>query len=142
MLAEEMKVETPLALAELEDRTIYSGHEYENQCSDCGVTEADPWYPIEDIMLVRHWTKTSEPEGGTWWWYCPDHFDRRGDRWWANSHLAPAELLPEEKHFCARYIGLNSVCGSPAIEPFDGVWVCETHAVTERVNRRIAELLS
>lgn len=138
----DMKVETPLPLTELEDRNVKGGHPIENQCSSCGIGSLDPWYPIEDVTVIRHWNIDSvdEPGGGHWTWYCPDHLARRRDNWWRSSHLAPAHLLPEITHDCAHIIGVKTVCGDPAVEPFDGIWLCERHAQAERVSRRMAEL--
>jgi hypothetical protein len=139
-----MKIETPLSLTDLEDRQIHTGHPVENQCSNCGVGPLDPWYPIEDVALVRHWTTNSvdEPGGGHWTWYCRAHLDQRAGNWWRTSHLAPAYLIPEEEHYCAHDIGLRRSCGELAVEPFDGIWLCEQHAAVERMNRRIRELMS
>ena len=61
-----------------------------------------------------------------------------------NHHLNvhEADLLPEETHYCSTNIGLRKACGETAVECFDGAWKCEAHAATERMNRRIATLLS
>lgn len=136
-----MLIETPIPEAEL-SRTPKPGHEGENQCTYCLSNGIEAWYPAEDVMVVRHWKSTSKDVrgGGHWTWYCPDHFDKRRDRWWRYSHLAPARLMPEVKHDCVRDVGLGATCGEVAVEPFDGVWFCEKHAAVERVNRRAADL--
>jgi len=139
-----MLVEAPVPFSEVEDWPRHPGHEGESQCSTCGVGETDPWYKAEDVMMVRHWTTASvdEPAGGHWTWYCPVHFEMRAGNWWQSSHLAPARLLPEIVHACVRPVGLGSPCGKTAVEPFDGVWLCEQHAEAERVDRRIANLFA
>jgi hypothetical protein len=78
--------------------------------------------------------------GGHWTWYCSDHLAKRGDNWWVNSHRAPARFQPDVVHTCASIMGTKTVCGDPAIEPFDGVWLCERHAEAERVKRRMKDL--
>lgn len=140
----DMLVETPVCEAELEDRTRHPDHDNENQCSDCGVGEGRRWFPTDQIMVVRHWTTNSQdiPGGGHWTWYCPEHFERRNGNWWKTSHLAPARLLPEITHRCARKAELGMLCGDTAVEPFDGVWVCERHAARERLERRLREIMS
>lgn len=144
MHADDMKVESPLQLIELDERETHVGHTGENQCTYCGVGALDPWYPIEDVTVIRHWKSVSGdgPSGGHWTWYCPEHLERRAGNWWRSSHLAPAHLLPEQKHFCTRTVAMKGACGEVAIEPFDGIWLCERHADAERTNRRIVELLS
>jgi hypothetical protein len=141
----EMKVETPLPLTEFDNRRDYEGYDpSKSQCSFCGVGPLDPWYPVEDVSVVRHWTVDSVdvPGGGHWTWYCPKHLEHRAGNWWKFSHLAPAHLLPEVTHPCAHIEGAKTKCGEVAVEPFDGAWLCERHAAAERVNRRIAALLS
>lgn len=140
---DDMLVETPVPEAELR-RTPKPGHEGENQCTYCLRVGVPKWYPVEDVMVVRHWKTTSQDVrgGGHWTWYCPEHFDKRRGRWWRYSHLAPARLLPEEKHYCVRDVGLGARCGIRAVEPFDGQWFCEPHAAAERVNRRAQELFA
>lgn len=146
MRMSDMKIETPVPLADLDDWVIHADHPGQCQCSDCGVGVLDPWYTIEDVTVVRHWLTISveEPKngGGHWTWYCPEHLEKRADRWWKSSHLAPANLLPVLKHWCAREVGLKRACGEPAVEPFDRIWLCEEHAAVERVNRRIAQVLA
>jgi hypothetical protein len=138
MKLDDSMVETPVPLVEIGDRSIYVGSEYESQCSSCGTTKNDPWYPVEDVMVIRHWTTN----GGIAWWYCPDHFNRRTDRWWRNSDLAPTHLLPEITHQCERPGVLGSTCGDEASVAISGIWTCERHAEAARVDRRIAELMA
>lgn len=144
MSFDDMLVETPVRLDRLDDRTLKSGHERESQCSTCGTDDFDPWYPIEDVMVVRHWTKHSvdEPFGGKWWWYCPTHFEQWGGKWWPNSDLAPSRLLPEVVHTCERPGPLGSTCGEKSSVAIGGVWTCERHAEAARVQRRIDELFA
>jgi len=144
MHSHDMKVETPLRCSELEDRSVYTGHEDRSQCSSCGVGPRDPWYPVADIMVIRHWTKKSVdvPGGGMWWWYCTDHFTQWNGRWWPNSDLAPAHLLPEIVHHCEQPAALGSTCGDPAGIAISGVWTCDRHAEAARVERRIRELMA
>lgn len=139
----DMLVETPVCEAELEDRVSKPGHDGENQCSDCGVGAGRRWFPHDQIMVVRHWTTDSQdvPGGGHWTWYCPKHFERRNGNWWRTSHLAPAHLLPEIIRRCDQEAELGQRCGAVAVEPFDDVWMCERHAVKERLERRVREIL-
>lgn len=142
----DMLVETPVCEADLDNRSRKPGRDGQNQCSYCGVepSNADDWYDVRDIMVVRHWTTDSKdvPGGGHWTWYCPRHFTQRNGRWWKTSYLAPTHLLPEVTHRCAQVVALGEPCGEVATEPFDGVWFCKSHAAVQRVERRIRELLS
>jgi hypothetical protein len=140
----DMPVETPVRLTDLEDHVERHGNAHESQCSDCGKGPLRPWYPLEEVSAVRHWNVDSlnEPGGGHWTWYCPDHLERRNGEWWRSSHLAPAQLVPEETHYCSQDLGLRKTCGEVAVECFDGAWRCEEHSAAERMNRRIAALLS
>lgn len=136
----DMLVETPVREADIEDR---SHEEPFNQCSYCGVGPNDPHYDVRDIMVIRHWTTKSQDvrEGGMWTWYCPKHFEKRNGNWWKSSHLAPARLQPPLTYSCAQRVEFGEKCGINAVEPFDGVWMCQKHAAVERMNRRIRELL-
>lgn len=134
----EMKVETPTPLREVEDRSLYVGSENLSQCSYCGTREGDPWYPVDDVTVIRHWTKS----GGIGWWYCPEHLSQWTGRWWRNSDLAPAHLLPELKHRCERGGALGSKCGDDAAVAISGIWTCDRHAEAARVQRRIEDLLA
>ncbi|MDL9978613.1 hypothetical protein [Microbacterium candidum] len=139
----DMLVETPVCEADIDDRNHHPGHDSQNQCSYCGIGENRPWYDIHDVTLIRHWTTSSQdvPGGGHWTWYCPEHLDKRNGNWWRSSHLAPERLKPEVRHFCGQRVEFGENCGGVAIEPFDGLWMCERHAAAERVNRRIRDLL-
>lgn len=142
---QEMLVETPVALTDIKDEDKI-GHVGENQCTSCGVGDLDPWYPDGDITVVRHWTKASVDEpgdnGGKWTWYCPDHLNQWGGRWWPHSDLAPARLLPNVAHACERPGPLKSKCGEPATIAIGGVWTCPTHRDRALTDRRIAEVLA
>ena len=140
----DMLVETPARVSDLEDHAAHHGDATVFPCTNCGVGPLDPRYPLEEMTTVRHWNIDSvdEPGGGHWTWYCPKHLEMRDGEWWISSHLAPARLLPEETHYCSADIGLKKACGEAAVECFDGAWRCEAHADTERMNRRIAALLS
>jgi len=102
---EDMLVETPYALANVEDRRVWPEHENENQCTYCGVKDGDPWYSVAEITVYRIWTADSlyRPEaerleqGGQWQWRCGSHPKRV---WAPHSHRAPTHLLPEEEHPC------------------------------------------
>lgn len=138
-----MLVESPVSQASL-PRTRPAGHEGQSQCTYCLSAGREDWYSVEDVMVVRHWKSTSQdvPLGGHWTWYCPEHFEIRGGRWWRHSHLAPARLLPKEEHFCARDVGLGTNCGEPAVERCEAGWFCETHAAAERVTERARMLFA
>lgn len=138
MYSWDMLVEDPYPLAELEDRSIHIGHEQENQCTFCGKDEDGPWYPVEAVSIIRHWNidSTDEPGGGHWTWYCPQHLERRRGNWWKSSHLAPERLMPEVRHKCSHVFGASMKCGDPAVEPFDGSWLCDTHAASARLKRK------
>lgn len=144
MLYEDMMVETPILLTEIDILTEYAGHPDEHECTGCLARSSYPWYGNEDVMVLRHWTSVSvnEPGGGKWTWYCPEHFEKRAGNWWPNSHRAPAKLLPVVEHSCDHVSGRKFGCNEYAVEPFDGVWLCEVHANAERVSRRFDELLS
>jgi hypothetical protein len=94
--------------------------------------------------MVRHWTTASVDVAGAgkWMWYCPGHLDTRNGNWWLSSHLAPERLLPEVNHNCEHVSGVRMLCGERAVEPFDGVWLCQRHAESARIVRRQAEPLS
>lgn len=143
MRLSEMLVETPVCEADLVDREPKQGRDGQNQCSYCGVGDAAPWYPASQIMAVRHWTTDSQdvPGGGHWTWYCPTHLQRRNGNWWRTSHLAPARLLPAVVHRCGQRAEFGRQCESHAVEPFDSVWMCERHAATERLERRLRDVL-
>ncbi|MCU1414764.1 MAG: hypothetical protein JWN80_2104 [Microbacteriaceae bacterium] len=144
MHGNDMKVETPLPLTELENRREYEGYDPSmSQCSNCGTGPLDDWYPVGDVVVIRHWLRSSVdvPGGGHYRWYCPEHAEKWGGTWYPNSHLAPADLLPEIVHPCAHVAGANTKCDQTAVEPFDGVWLCGQHAEVEHMNRRIAELM-
>ncbi len=102
---EDMLVETPYRLVDVEDRRLTPGHESEKQCTYCGVQDGDPWYPIAEVTVYRIWTTDSvyRPEaerferGGQWQWRCEAHPKRS---WAPRSHEAPAVLLPPEEHPC------------------------------------------
>jgi hypothetical protein len=85
----EMKVGVPVRDADLDRKRRRPGKE---QCShrNCGVREGSPWYESGTVMVVRHWKTNSA--GGTWFWYCEEHFAQY--RPWKTDALAPAELLP------------------------------------------------
>lgn len=140
----DMLVETPLSCGELDDRNVRVGREAESQCTFCGVSDLDPWFPVSDVMVVRHWNADSvdEPGGGHWTLYCPEHFANRDGRWWANSRLAPERLLPDEVHHCSEPVGLGARCGEGAYERFDDSWLCDRHAAAERVRQRLERLLA
>lgn len=140
----DMLVQEPLSVADLDDRNIHVGHEQEDQCTFCGKGTNGPWYPIEDVTIIRHWNVDSidEPGGGHWTWYCPHHLERRRGNWWKSSHLAPRHLKPEIVHDCDHIFGTTMKCGDPAVEPFDGTWLCDTHAKSARLRRAQAALFS
>lgn len=138
MRPEDMLIETPVSEAEL-DRPAKPGHEGMNQCTYCGVGPEDPWYPTDDVMVVRHWKQNTpdDPGAGHWTWYCPDHFDNRNGTWWKWSHTAPAHLLPEIHNPCERYEGLGSYCGADAVDAVAGSWYCAIHAGPARMLHRL-----
>jgi hypothetical protein len=142
MLLADMLIETPVRESDILDRPSKPGHEGENQCSYCGVGVDDPWYDSRDIMVIRHWTSRDVGDGGHWTWYCPRHFDNRDGNWWRSSHEAPEHLKPPVTHRCQAQGDFRSErCGHEAVEPFDGVWMCERHAASERLRLRVVSVL-
>jgi hypothetical protein len=143
MRYEDMLVETPVRLTEIENRNPTREHDQMNQCSECGVTSSHPWYPFEEIWVIRHWqlVRGNPSYEGAWNWYCEEHIDQRRGRWWKNSHLAPTDLLPPVQHPCAN-ITLGSKCQTPAVEKIDGCWYCAEHASSPRLQQRMKMLLA
>lgn len=145
----DMLVETPVPLADIEDRSLKPGHEDQNMCTYCGV-QADMWRLIADITVIRIWTSASKwnpdnenewEQGGKWNWYCRDHLASKLRNGWApNSHRAPPHLLPEITQPCVRVGPLKRKCEEPAVDHFEQGWMCEHHAVAER-NSRLANAL-
>jgi hypothetical protein len=95
-------------------------------------------------MVIRHWTKkrVDALDGGMWWWCCADHFAQWDGRWWLNSDLAPAHLLPEFVHQCERPAALGPVCGGSAEVAIRSIRTCDRHAEAARVHRRIRKLMA
>jgi len=143
---EDMLIDTPYKLSEVENRPPKPGHPYENRCSYCVGQKNYTWYPIEDIVVVRRWTASSvywpdrggEESGGWYSWRCPNHpFNGKPSPWAEN---APEHLRPKITQRCRR-VELGKACGELAVGSFDGVWLCEWHARPIILREREEELL-
>ncbi|OIU87849.1 hypothetical protein [Microbacterium sp. AR7-10] len=143
---EDMLIDTPYKLSEVENRTLKPGHPTENRCSYCKGQGNLTWYPVEDITVIRRWTASSvywpdrgaQDSGGWYSWRCPNHpFDGRPSPW---LDQAPLHLRPKYTHRC-RQVELGKACGEIAIGQWDNSWLCERHARPIILRERLEALL-
>ena len=146
MLYENMLIDTPYKLTEVEDHVGKPGHLGQSQCTYCLSIRNGAWYSYDDIHVVRSWKVSSRytPEkrgvdsGGWYSWRCPDH-PLRGSS--PNGHLAPDHLRPTYTQRCdARELGTR--CEEVAEGNYDAEWLCERHARPIILRLRADELLN
>jgi hypothetical protein len=146
MRYEDMLIDTPYTLAEIENRDLKPGHPHENQCTFCLKLDNTAWYAVEDIEVVRIWKINSvyTPEkggansGGWYSWRCPSHnYDGKPSLYAEN---APEHLRPKHTDRCQALV-LGRACGESAVGQYDGKWLCEDHARPIVLRLRAEELL-
>lgn len=133
----ELLIDTPYALADIEDRRA---SEDTSMCTYCGVRTGDPTYDVRDVVVVRRWKRNSAflPDaapaggGGRFEWRCPNHpFEYSSS---PHAENAPLHLRPSKTMRCEE-MTLGRRCESRTGQRYDRRWLCEEHA--EGIVRRL-----